>query len=211
MALWQHSAVQVRDDEPFRLASGNYSPIYVDCRRVISDPSFLRLFTATSGLLLAGTDFDVVAGGETAGIPYAAYLAQAVGKPMIYLRKKPKGYGTASRVEGTLAAGSRVLLVEDLITDGGSKVGFLEAVREAGGTVSDAVVLFDRQQGGEDLLSRHDVQLYAVTDRATAMAVARSEGLLDDDALESVRAYFREPEAWHRSRDLVFHDPSSQN
>lgn len=209
LALWQHGAVQVRvgqvrGDDPFRLASGNFSPIYVDCRRPISDPVFLRLFTATSGLLLAGTDFDVVAGGETAGIPYAAYLAQAVGKPMIYLRKKAKGYGTTSRVEGALAEGSRVLLVEDLITDGGSKVGFLDAIRGAGCSVTDAVVLFDRQQGGGDLLAGQDVRLHAVTDRTCAMDVARAEGLLDDDALASVEAYFADPAAWHEARGLSF-------
>lgn len=209
LALWRHGAVQVRDDPPFRLASGNASPIYVDCRRPISDPDFLRLFTATAGLLLEGADFDVVAGGETAGIPYAAYLAQAVGKPMIYLRKKAKGYGTTSRVEGALEAGSRVLLVEDLITDGGSKIGFLGAVRDAGCTVGDALVLFDRQQGGGDLLAGHDVRLHAVTDRATALAVARDEGLLGEDELESVAAYFRDPQAWHEARDLVFTNPDA--
>lgn len=206
LALWQHGAVQVRDDDPFRLASGNFSPIYVDCRRVISDPVFLGLFTATSGLLLEDTAFDVAAGGETAGIPYAAYLAQSVGKPMIYLRKKPKGYGTTSRVEGALTAGSRVLLVEDLITDGGSKVGFLDAVRDARCTVTDALVLFDRQQGGADLLAAQGVRLHAVTDRATAMGVARAEGLLDDEALDSVESYFRDPQAWHGARGLEFTD-----
>lgn len=205
LALWRHGAVRVAPEgEPFRLASGNFSPIYVNCRRVISDPSFLRLFAAASGLLLAEAEFDAVAGGETAGIPYAAVLAQALGRPLLYLRKKPKGHGIASQVEGTLRPGWRVLLVEDLITDGGSKLGFLDAVEAAGGTVRDALVLFDRQQGGRDLLAGRDVRLHSVSDRATAMEVAEKQGLLDAGALESVRSYFAGEEAWHAARGLDF-------
>ena len=82
----------------------------------------------------------------------------------------------------------------------------LQAIRDAGCTVNDAVVLFDRQQGGADLLAGAGVTLHAVTDRATAMDVARSEGLLDDTALESVEAYFLDARAWHAERGLEFTD-----
>ena len=119
--LWELEAVRVQPDEPFRLASGNHSPIYVNCRRVISEPGFMQLFRAAGLLICQRRDIavDVVAGGETAGIPFAAYLAQALAAPMVYVRKRAKGYGMAGRVEGEAPAGSRVLLVEDLITDGG--------------------------------------------------------------------------------------------
>jgi orotate phosphoribosyltransferase len=210
LALWRHGAVRVAADgaEPFRLASGNFSPIYVNCRQVISDPTFLRLFAATAGLLLEDVAFDVVAGGETAGIPYGVSLAQFLGKPAIYLRKKAKGHGIAARVEGTLAAGARVLLVEDLITDGGSKLGFLDAVAEAGATVHDALVLFDRQQGGGELLATRGVTLHAVCDRATTLAVGRDEGVIDGPAFDSVASYFADPAAWHDARGLAFRDIS---
>ncbi|MEM8997902.1 MAG: orotate phosphoribosyltransferase [Acidobacteriota bacterium] len=143
LLLWEQGAVQVNAEKPFRLASGNVSPIYVDCRRVISNRSVLRIFTTVAGMLLErhGAEFDVVAGGETAGIPYAAVLAEALAKPLVYVRKKAKAYGTTSRVEGQLEAGSRVLLVEDLITDGGSKLTFLDAIDDAGASVSSALVL----------------------------------------------------------------------
>ncbi len=206
LALWELEAVQVRSAEPFRLASGNASPIYVNCRRVISSASFMHLFVAAARRLCerGQVEAQVVAGGETAGIPFAAYLASAMAKPMVYVRKKAKGYGIASRVEGAFEPGSRVLLVEDLITDGGSKLGFLDAISEAGGTVTDALVLFDRQQGGGDKLGERSVRLHAVTDRETALATGVEAGLLTAEERRSVDEYFRDPAAWHRGRGLDF-------
>lgn len=204
--LWEHQAIRVNAEQPFTLASGNQSPIYIDCRKVVSDPSFMRLYNTAAITLLErrGASFQVVAGGETAGIPYGAYLASALSLPFIYIRKKPKGYGTTSRLEGMLPAGADVLLVEDLITDGGSKVGFLDAVRDAGAKVTDALVLFDREQGGGDLLAGQGVTLHSVCDRTTAFAMGNSAGLLDDLTRDSCNDYFRDPEAWHAQRDLPY-------
>jgi orotate phosphoribosyltransferase len=190
LMLWEKGAVKVNLEEPFTLASGAQSPVYVNCREVISDPVFMQLFTALSRSLLERREvaFDALAGGETAGIPFAAYLARDVGKPMLYVRKKAKGYGTASRVEGRLEPGARLLLVEDLITDGGSKLTFIEALREADGGVEDALVLFDRHQGGEALLARHGVRLHALCDRTTALTVAEQAGILGVEARREVDA-----------------------
>lgn len=209
LLLWRYEVVEVRPDEPFRLASGNSSPIYVNCRRAISEPAFMALFVAASRLVCddAGIELDAVAGGETAGIPFAAYLAAELSKPMVYVRKKAKGYGVASRVEGRLEPGARVLLVEDLITDGGSKLGFLDALAGAGATVTDALVLFDRQQGGAATLAGRGVRLHSVTDRETALATAEDAGLLAPEARRSVDAYFRDPAAWHRERGLEYPSP----
>ncbi len=205
--LWELGAVRVRPEEPFLLASGNRSPIYVNCRRVISEPAFMQLFCSTSQRLCERREarFDVVAGGETAGIPFAAYLARTVAKPMVYVRKKAKGYGIASRVEGHLEDGARVLLVEDLITDGGSKLGFLDAIAEAGGSVRDVLVLFDRQQGGDEILARRGARLHAVADRATTLEAGHSAGVLSSSARREVEDYFDDPVAWHRARGLEFH------
>lgn len=206
LLLWEAEAIRVAADEPFTLASGNRSPVYVDCRRMISEPAFMRLYGAVAGLLLErrGVAFDCIAGGETAGIPYAAYLASALGVPCAYLRKKPKGYGTTSRVEGRIEAGSRVLLVEDLITDGGSKLSFLDAVAAVDARVDDVLVLFDRQQGGDEILGTRGVRLHAVIDRETAFAAAAAVGRVDDETLRSCRDYFADAEAWHAARDLPF-------
>lgn len=202
--LWRLQAVRVNTAEPFRLASGKPSPIYVNCRRAISEPAFMQLFTVAARLLLetVGRVPQAIAGGESAGIPFAAYLAAAWGLPMVYVRKKPKDYGIASRVEGRLEPGVRVVLVEDLITDGGSKLGFLEALAEAGGVVSDAVVLFDREQGGREVLAERGVALHAVTDRTTALAAGEAAGLLTGAERAVVEAYFADPAGWQRERGL---------
>lgn len=200
--LWRLGAVRVDLAEPFRLASGARSPIYVDCRLAISSPALLQVFCAAVRQRVEDErlKLDVVAGGETAGIPLAAVLATALGLPMVYVRKQPKGHGTGSRVEGRIPAGARVLLVEDLITDGGSKLGFLDGIAEAGGQVRDVAVLFDREQGGRELLAGRDVALHAVCGRATVLAVGRDVGLLDDAALAAVTEYFADPVAWQRDR-----------
>ena len=85
---------------------------------------------------------DLVAGGETAGIPYAAWIAEATSKPMLYVRKKPKGFGRDAQIEGNLEEGKKVLLVEDLATDGGSKINFINALRTAGAEITDIFVVF---------------------------------------------------------------------
>ncbi|HEX9735037.1 MAG TPA: orotate phosphoribosyltransferase [Thermoanaerobaculia bacterium] len=206
LLLWRYGAVQVRPDDPFHLASGNASPLYVNCRRTISEPAFMAVFVAAARLIWerAVIDADAVAGGETAGVPYAAYLAAALSRPLVYVRKKPKGYGTGARLEGHLEPGSRVLLVEDLITDGGSKLGFLDALAEAGATVRHALVLFDRQQGGEATLAARGVELLSVTDLETTLRAGEEAGLLTAEARRSVDAYLRDPAAWHGERGLAF-------
>lgn len=196
--LWRLGAVRVSVQEPFHLASGALSPLYVNGRQVIGDPAFVRLFVAAAGAVLAAAEVrhDVVAGGETAGIPYAAFLAQAFGMPMAYLRKKPKGYGMGQRVEGALLEGRRVLLVEDLITDGGSKLAFLDAIAEGGGTVEDALVFFDRQQGGQRALSARGVRLHAITDLQTTLDCGVAAGALSADERRTVDRYLESPQDW---------------
>jgi orotate phosphoribosyltransferase len=134
--LLEIRAVHFRRDEPFRLTSGLASPVYIDCRKLISYPAVratLMDFACAKLLRDAGfARFDAVAGGETAGIPFAAWIAERLALPMLYVRKKPKGFGRDAQIEGALTEGARVLLVEDLATDGGSKLRFAEAVRAAG-------------------------------------------------------------------------------
>lgn len=204
--LWEMGAVRVQPDEPFMLASGNYSPIYINGRRVISEPAFMQLFCAASRLLMErrGVVFDAVAGGETAGIPFAAKLAVAIGCPMVYVRKKAKGYGLGSQVEGYLEKGQRILLVEDLITDGGSKKVFIDALEAADFAVDDCLVFFDRQQGGTRTLGKWGVQLHAVADRDSTLQAGVDAGFLNAEAQASVDAYFDDPRAWHKDRGLSF-------
>ncbi len=205
--LWEIGAVKVNQSEPFKLASGNYSPFYINCRQVISDVTFMRIFNAAVSLLLEieAVEADIFAGGETAGIPFACYLGAALSKPAMYVRKAKKGYGIANLVEGGDPQGKRVLLVEDLITDGGSKLHFIEALRASGAVVNDALVLFDRLQGGGKTLSENGVDLHAVIDMDTALEVAESIRLIDKEGMDSIRSYLADPEKWHEEHGLEFH------
>ena len=127
--LLKIEAVHFRPHRPFRLASGEPSPVYVDCRRIISFPKerteVVQLMTEMIARdLLTGCKLNCIAGGETAGIPFAAMVADRLGLPMSYVRKKPKGYGRNAQIEGVVRSGDNVLLVEDMATDGGSKLRF---------------------------------------------------------------------------------------
>ncbi len=144
--LIEIGAVHFRPQDPFILTSGRASPVYIDCRKVISFPRARRKIVEMMGetveAMIGFESLDAVAGGETAGIPYAAWLAERLALPMLYIRKKPKGFGRGAQIEGEMAPGCRCLLVEDLATDGGSKLNFIEAIRQAEGKVADALVVF---------------------------------------------------------------------
>lgn len=206
LQLWQLGAIKVNLAEPFRLVSGNFSPIYINCRQLISFPAFADLFAAGARIACqqGQIEFDVIAGGETAGIPFAAFLARSLGRPMVYVRKQTKAHGMASRVEGLLEADQRVLLVEDLITDAGSKLSFVEAIRQSGGVVRDVLVLFDRLQGGAEALACQGIRLHALTDMDEALAVAGQTGLLSQEELGSIGRYLADPRQWHQQRGLAF-------
>ena len=200
--LMDIEAVLFRPEEPFIFTSGRASPVYVDCRRIISFPAVRgRLMDLAVDLIDAeiGRDrVEVVAGGETAGIPFAAWIAERLDKPMIYIRKKPKGFGRNAQIEGTFEPGAKVLLVEDLATDGGSKLNFVEAVRAADGSIGHCLVIFHYgifPQGPAELAAR-GVALHGLATWHDALAVAESRGYLSAEGLTEVRAFLADPEGW---------------
>src|SRR5881227_18522 len=144
--LLEVKAVLFFQDKPFIFTSGWASPVYIDIRKLIFYPRIrtqLVDFAAATLARDAGFEqFDVVAGGETAGIPYAAWLADRLGLPMQYVRKKPKGFARNAQIEGDVRDGARTLLVEDLTTDGRSKINFVKALRDAGAVVDHVFVNF---------------------------------------------------------------------
>jgi orotate phosphoribosyltransferase len=204
--LLREGAVQIGIEKPFQLASGNYSPIYINCRTLISSQAFVDLFSSYARTLAHNHDleFDVIAGGETAGIPFAAFLARSLGKPMIYVRKAPKSHGTHGTVEGVVRMGARVLLVEDLITDAASKVGFIASLRSLDVIVKDVLVILDRLQGGRESLKQHSIRLHSMIDIHDLLTVARSTGSLSSNDNEELALYLASPSAWHLSRHLEF-------
>jgi orotate phosphoribosyltransferase len=142
--------------------------------------------------------FDAIAGGETAGIPFAAWIAAALEKPMLYVRKEPKGFGRMAQIEGNMPPGTRVLLVEDLATDGGSKARFVDAIRNADGEVSTTFVVFHYGifAASIDGLAALGVQLSALATWWDVLAVARARELFSEAELGSIEAYLKAPGDW---------------
>ena len=195
-------AVHFNAAEPFTFASGLKAPIYIDCRKLISYPRIRATvmdFLACATLRDAGLEaFDNIAGGETAGIPFAALIAERLALPMSYVRKKPKGYGRNARIEGVLREGERVLLVEDLATDGGSKLSFVEAIREAGGQCGHTAVIFfyDIFPEGSARLAEAGVRLTHLCTWWDVLAEARARAAFDAATLDAVEAFLRAPHDW---------------
>ena len=144
--LLEINAIHFNSVSPFTLTSGLKSPVYIDCRKLISYPkarSILINFCSDIVVNKIGLDkVESLVGGETAGIPFASFLASKLELPMHYVRKKPKGFGVNNYIEGNNIKGKRVILVEDLTTDGGSKIKFCNSIRKAGATVEETIVLF---------------------------------------------------------------------
>jgi orotate phosphoribosyltransferase len=195
-------AVHFNAREPFTHASGKQAPTYIDCRKLISYPrirSVLMDFMAATVMRDAGAEaFDNIAGGETAGIPFAALLAERLALPMTYVRKKPKGYGRNARIEGAMTPGQRVLLVEDLATDGGSKLSFVQAIRDTGASCADTAVIFfyDIHPGVRETLAASGVRLHALATWWDVLALARERAAFDAATLAEVERYLRNPADW---------------
>ncbi|TNF12684.1 MAG: orotate phosphoribosyltransferase, partial [Rhodobacteraceae bacterium] len=193
--LLEIEAVHFNADEPFTLASGLPSPTYIDCRKLISYPrirSTLMDFLAVTVMREAGFEaFDNIAGGETAGIPFAAMVAERLALPMTYVRKKPKGYGRNARIEGAMSEGQRVLLVEDLTTDGGSKLSFVDAIRDTGATCGHTAVIFYYGIFPETVpaLREHGVELHHLCTWWDVLAEAREQGSFSKETLDEVEAF----------------------
>ena len=200
--LLEIKAVHFRPDPPYRLTSGLASPVYIDCRKLISYP---RLRSAAMDFACSvlkrdiGDDaFDAIAGGETAGIPFAAWIAERLALPMLYVRKQPKGFGRDSRIEGEIREGSRVLLVEDLTTDGGSKVNFVEAIREAGAICDHTIVVFyyDIFPEVPARLAEHGITLHYLATWRDVLAEARRGEYFEPATLDEVEKFLDEPLDW---------------
>ena len=195
-------AILFRPDAPFTFTSGRSSPVYVDCRRIISFPQARQTLMSLAVDLIeqetASNPPDVIAGGETAGIPFAAWIAERMDLPMVYVRKQPKGFGRNAQIEGTFHEGARAILVEDLATDGGSKVNFIEALRQAGAEVGETFVIFHYGIFPQSTatLEGLGVRLLSLCTWWDALALAEESGYLDQSGIAEVRSFLEEPDAW---------------
>tara|TARA_Y100000746_G_C15301745_1_gene365974 strand:- start:85 stop:783 length:699 start_codon:yes stop_codon:yes gene_type:complete len=207
--LVEVGAVNFNAKEPFILTSGWASPVYLDCRRLISFPRVretLMEFGVSKILKNAGFEqFDAIAGGETAGIPFAAWIAERMMLPMQYVRKKPKGFGRNAQIEGVIEEGQRILLVEDMTTDGRSKINFCNALREAGASVDHIFVIFyyDIFPDSPAILEEAKVNMHHLATWWDVLRVAKDDGLFDSKTLSEVEKYFNDPKAWSEANGGV--------
>ncbi len=211
--LLSTQSIAVYKDKPFVFVSGRISPVYIDCRKLLSFAAE-REYIVTALAKMAESDigldnFDVVAGGETAGIPYAAFVAHIVRKPMIYIRKQPKGYGGTKQIEGILEAAQRVLMVEDLITDGLSKMRFNIGIRGAGAKMTHCLCVFDYASDRLDLhegknnLAKNDIDLHVLANWDDVLDTGLSKSYFTEDSSRQILEFLKDPENWGRKMGFV--------
>lgn len=193
--------VTVRTDEPFRLPSGWTSPVYMDCRRLISFPAVRReLVThAVEKLKQQGCLNGVasVAGGEASGIAIAAWIADRLDLPLQFVRKRPAGL---RQVEGVFRPGDKIVLIDDLMAAGMSKLGFVSALRAAGAAVEDVFVVFDYGCfGASSLLASVGTKVHSLAIWADVLSVARARKDFSEDALIELEEFLRDPATWSES------------
>ncbi|MFW5834134.1 MAG: orotate phosphoribosyltransferase [Pseudomonadota bacterium] len=200
--LLEVKAIEFRPEQPFVFSSGWASPVYIDCRALISYPrlrrQLMRMAAARICRHIGFEQLQAVAGGETAGIPFAAWIAEELMLPMYYVRKKPLGFGNTAQIEGDLRMGNRILLVEDLTTDGRSKINFCNALRQAGLEVDHTFVIFfyDIFPGARERLRDVGLTLHYLATWHDVLRVARDGFGFDPGHLREVESFLNDPVSW---------------
>ncbi|ETY73506.1 orotate phosphoribosyltransferase [Lactiplantibacillus fabifermentans] len=192
-------AVTLRPNDPFTWASGIHSPIYTDNRLTISYPT-VRQHIAQGIADIIKRDYpatEVIAGVATAGIPHAAWVAQILNLPLIYVRSKPKDHGAGRQIEGVLKAGEKVVMLDDLISTGGSVLQAAKAVQAEGGDIQAVGSIFSYQLAAATTnFAAAKLPLFSLSNYSTLIEVARQQDDINDDELASLHAWRQDPENW---------------
>jgi orotate phosphoribosyltransferase len=198
-SLLEIKAVTLRPNEPFTWASGIASPIYCDNRLTLSYPEIRNKIA--EGLAKVITEqfpgTELVAGTATAGIPHAAWVSDKLNLPMCYVRSKAKGHGKGNQIEGKAEAGQKVVVVEDLISTGGSVITAVQALKEAGCDVLGVVSIFTYElENGKQQLSDHNITAYSLTDFSTLVEVASEKGYVEKADWDKLMEWRKNPSEW---------------
>lgn len=197
--LLRIGAVRFSPESPFTWTSGLRSPVYCDNRLTIGHVDVRTRIVSGFRMMMNqhGVEADVVAGTATAGIPHAAWLAAELGLPMVYVRSKPKAHGTGSRIEGPVREGARVVLVEDLISTGGSSIDAASALAEAGMDLTAVLAIFTYGLPvARTAFEAAQLKVFSLTNIEQLMAQAQSTGSLDEGAIDAIREWRSDPQTW---------------
>lgn len=192
-------AVLLRPDEPFTWSSGLQSPIYCDNRLTMAHPRIRRAICDGFATIMEeeGLHPDVIVGTATAGIPHAAWLAEKLDLPMAYVRSSAKGHGRQNQIEGRISPTASVVIIEDLISTGGSALNAVEAVREAGATVAAVLAIFTYElDAAAERFEAADVPLFTLTAYRALLDAAAARGTLSASDRDVLRAWRCDPEQW---------------
>jgi len=197
-ALLETQAVKVSIDPPFTWSSGIKSPIYCDNRTLISFPDTRDLIVDELCRLVHDLSPDVIAGTATAGIAWAAFVAQRTGLPMVYVRPEPKAHGTGKQVEGKLESGKKVVLIEDLISTGGSSIKSAQALVKEGSADVLAVVAIVTYglKKGVDAFTEAKIPVSTVITFEDILEQVKEKGYLKDEQVQMVLKFRESPEGW---------------
>lgn len=194
-SLLDIAAIKLQPNDPFTWASGIKSPIYTDNRKTISFPDARRIIIDGLAALIKEQypNVEVIGGVATAGIPHAAWVAEKLDLPMIYVRSKPKNHGTGKQIEGVLAAGQKVVLIDDLISTGGSVLGAVKATQAAGGEVLGVAAIFSYELPAATInFAQAATPFSSLTNFSSLIQVAQQTGEITADELTMIAN-------WHRT------------
>jgi orotate phosphoribosyltransferase len=204
--LLEIKAVNFRPEQHYTLTSGWKSPVYIDCRKIIFYPQartkIMQLAVDKIQRHVGYETIEAIAGGETAGIPYAAWMADRLNLPMSYVRKKPKGFGQNALIEGDVPVGKQTLLVEDLTTDGQSKIRFAQGLRDAGAIVNHAFVVFFYGvfPGSLETLADMGVTMHSLCQWTDVLAACEGQNYFSNESLTEVRKFLDDPVGWSNNQ-----------
>jgi orotate phosphoribosyltransferase len=194
-------AVGLKPQDPFTWTSGLRSPIYCDNRLTLSYPAVRKEIARGMQKLIVEKfpNAEVIAGTATAGIPHAAWVSELMDLPMCYVRSKAKGHGKGNQIEGKVENGQKVVVVEDLISTGGSVITAVQALREAGCDVLGVVSIFTYGlEKGKEAFAQEEIKSHSLTDFPTLVKVAIEKGYINENDQESLLSWSNNPLEWSK-------------
>lgn len=197
--LLKINAVILRPDKPFTWASGWNSPIYCDNRLTLRFPAIRKKISKAFVEIIEAefSDVEVITGTATAGIPHAAWIAENMDKPLAYVRSRAKAYGLGNQIEGGVDKGQSTIVIEDLISTGGSAMSVVDAIQFIGGDIRGVLTIFT--YGFDEARKQFEeagIPIYALTDYATLIEVAVEKGYIESESLETLNSWRANPSTW---------------